>query len=143
MPEARLVDTNIVVYSYDPSDPIKQATAQALIQQLIDEDGFVVSAQVLNEFYRAATRVNRPPSLSHNEAEKRIRFVVRTAREVLPLTSNVTLRAMDGIASHGLSFWDAILWATAEENGIPVIYTEDMPGAPVIGRVQYINPFDM
>src|SRR5437870_2376286 len=107
MPERGLVDTNVLVYAYDPSDQAKQAEALALIQQLVEADGLILSAQVLNEFYRAATRVNRPPSLSHAEAEVHVRSIAASAREVLPVTLGVTLRALEGVGSHGLSRWDA------------------------------------
>jgi len=62
MPERALLDTNVLVYAYDPSDPAKRAMAQSLIRQLVDEDRLIVSVQVLNEFYRASTRAHRPPS---------------------------------------------------------------------------------
>ena len=45
------------------------------------------------------------------------------------------------VSRHRLSFWDALIWAAARENGVTVIYTEDTPGAGEIEGVRYINPF--
>jgi hypothetical protein len=50
----------------------------------------IVSAQVLNEFYHAATRPNKLPSLSHDDAYRMIRNLA-DAVPVLPLTSAITL----------------------------------------------------
>ncbi len=130
MPERALLDTNVLVYAYDPSDPAKRAMAQSLIRQLVDEDRLIVSVQVLNEFYRASTRAHRPPSLPHEEAAALVRHIIAAASEVVPLTAAVTLRALGGVRDHGMSLWDAVLWASAAEHSIAVIYSEDTPSAP-------------
>ena len=139
--EHGLVDTNVIVYAYDPSDPAKQAAAQSLLKNLIEEDSLVLSAQVLNEFYWVASRPARPPSLSHSDAEARVRSLIASATAVLPLTEEVTIQAMNAVAGHGFAFWDALLWASAKEHGVSVTYTEDVPGKPSIEGVKYVNPF--
>jgi predicted nucleic acid-binding protein len=63
------------------------------------------------------------------------------ACEVLPLTPAVTFRALDAVPRHGLSFWDALIWAAAKENGISVIHTEDFQDGRDIEGVQFRNPF--
>ncbi len=42
---------------------------------------------------------------------------------------------------HGLSFWDALIWAAAAESGIPVIYTEDFQDGRNVEGVLFVNPF--
>ena len=42
---------------------------------------------------------------------------------------------------HGLSFCDALLWATCDRVGIRYLLTEDFQDRRVIGRVTYLNPF--
>jgi len=54
------------------------------------------------------------------------------------LTSAITLRALDAIPTHGFSFWDALIWAAAKENGIPVVYTEDFQHGRDIEGVRII-----
>jgi predicted nucleic acid-binding protein len=94
----------------------------------------------LNEFYHAATRPNKPPSLSHDDAYRTIRDLA-DAVPVLPLTRAVTLRALEAIPRHGFSFWDALIWAAAKENGIPQVYTEDFQHGRDIEGVLIVNPF--
>jgi predicted nucleic acid-binding protein len=57
------------------------------------------------------------------------------------LTRATTLRALEAIPRHGLSFWDALNWAAAKENGIPEVYTEDFQHGREIEGVRIVNPF--
>ena len=135
-----MTDTNVFVYAHDPTDPARQAHAVSHIARLAVAGELVVSVQVLNEFYSRATRPNRPPELSNEEAARIVRDIAASA-SVLPLTAAVTLRALQGCSDHGLAWWDALLWATARENGISLIYTEDLPGMTEIDGVRYVDPF--
>jgi predicted nucleic acid-binding protein len=135
-----IVDTNILIYAYDPSDATKQKRSMAIIEGLVFEGRFAVTAQVLNEFYSRATRPGKLPALTHERAVSVIQRVVRTAT-VLPLTTSETLLALDAVGRYGISFWDALIWGTAKAHGISTIHTEDVPGAPEIDGVRYHNPF--
>jgi predicted nucleic acid-binding protein len=135
-----LVDTNILIYAADPQAGDKHVRAAELVTDLTRQNRIAVSVQVLNEYYHAATRPNKPPSLSHDDAERTIRDLANSA-SVLPLTIAITLRALGAIPRHGFSFWDALIWAAAKENGIPTVYTEDFQHGRDIEGVQIINPF--
>jgi predicted nucleic acid-binding protein len=138
--EKILVDTNLFIYAADPAAGDKNARAVGIIQGLMARNQLVVSAQVLNEFYHASTRPHKPPSLSHDDAAQTIRDLANSV-PVFPLTSTVTLRALDAISVHGLSFWDALIWAAAKENGIALVYTEDFQHGRDIEGVRIVNPF--
>src|SRR5690349_16512644 len=45
-----LVDTNIVVYAYDPEDPVKHQAAKSLLNGLSSAGHLVYTTQVFNEF---------------------------------------------------------------------------------------------
>jgi predicted nucleic acid-binding protein len=138
--ERVMVDTNILVYAHDPTDPLKHRTARDLIIDLVIREVMVMSVQVLNEFYVVATRPNKPPALSHAIAQTIIDDLVATTL-VLPITAAVTMRALDAVPRHQLAFWDALLWASARENGITTLYTEDLPASNLVEDVRYVNPF--
>lgn len=135
-----MVDTNAFIYASDPTDPQKQLLAQTLLEDLLVRKALVVSVQVLNEFFNAATRPNKPPALPFADAHAIIRNIAISA-EVVPLTKTVTLLALDAMPRHGFSFWDALVWAAAKENGVPVIYTEDFQDGRDAEGVRYVNPF--
>ncbi len=42
---------------------------------------------------------------------------------------------------HGISFWDAMLWATAQP-GCTVVLSEDMQDGRWLGSTEIINPFE-
>ena len=47
---AFLVDTNVLVYAYDPRDRKKQQHARAILDRLVSRELAVVSVQCLTEF---------------------------------------------------------------------------------------------
>lgn len=135
-----LLDTNVLVYAHDRAEPAKRAVALQLVELLTRQSRLVLSAQVLNEFYAAVTRPTRPARLDHATAAALVRDLSLVA-PVLPLTASVTLRALDAMPTHGLSFWDALVWAAARENAVPVICTEDFQHGRDIDGVRFVNPF--
>ncbi len=135
-----LVDTNILIYAADPAAGDQRDVAFGLIEQLTRHGELVVSVQVLNEFYHASTRTNKPPALTHEEASQTIQDLANAAL-VLPLTASVTPRALDAITRSSLSFWDALIWAAARENSVPLVYTEDFQHGQEIEGVRFVNPF--
>ena len=65
-------------------------------------------------------------------------------RAVLPVyaADRAGLRQGNGGAQrHGLSFWDAMLWATADRVGVRYLLTEDFQDGRVLGGVTFVNPF--
>lgn len=134
-----LVDTNVLVYSYDRSEMAKQAQAQALLRTLVDRGDAALSTQVLGEFFVVITRKIKAP-LSVRDASQRLEhyFQVWT---VLDLTGLVVLEAVRGVRDHQLNYWDAQLWATAKLNQIEVVFSEDFNPGAVIEGVRFANPF--
>ncbi len=134
------VDTNVLVYAYDRSEPAKQKQALAIIDVLVTSGIGVISAQVLSEFFVTVTR-KLPAPLSPPEAYERIEHFLRFWT-VLDLTGLVILEAARGVREHQLNFWDAQIWAVAHLHQIPVIFSEDFNTGQIIEGVQFVNPFD-
>ncbi len=76
-----LVDTNILVYRYDPRYPEKQQKATDALRKGIEERSLRLPHQALVEFFAVVTRPigKSPPLLSAAEAKHEIEdfFVVR------------------------------------------------------------------
>ncbi|MFN0316265.1 MAG: PIN domain-containing protein [Burkholderiales bacterium] len=130
------VDTNLLVYAIDTADPNKHQSVQALLGILVEQDT-VVPLQALAEFYHVVTRKGH---LSTEEARERIEdwqalFPVIAARP------NTLLHAIDGQRRFQLPFWDAMLWATAQEAGVSVLLTEDFQDLAQFEGVLFVNPF--
>jgi len=135
-----LVDTNIVVYAYDLDDPSKHDVAQNLLEQLSSQGRLVFSTQVFNEFCSVMMRPSRKKKLSPAELAVILHELAATG-EVVPITPTMTFRALDAMPRHSLSFWDALIWSAAAENGVAMIYTEDFQDGRVIEGVRFVNPF--
>lgn len=134
-----LVDSNVLVYAYDRSEPVKQRTAARLLDNLFDARSGVLTTQVLSEFFVIVTRKITAP-LDVETAAERIRNYV-LSWPVLEVTPFVVLEATRGAVAHQLHYWDAQLWAAARLNQIDLILTEDLPSGQVLEGVRFMDPF--
>jgi len=135
-----LVDTNILVYAYDRSEPEKQAKAAELLDTLARDGSGILSPQVLSEFFSVVTKkIPAPLSIEQGYASlgNYIQFW-----DVVDLTGAVVLEAARGVKDHQFSFWDSLIWATARMNQIPAILTDDFSHNLAIEGVRFINPFE-
>jgi predicted nucleic acid-binding protein len=138
-----LVDTNILVYAYDPGELERQGRAIQLLDQLHLSGTGRLSVQCLGEFFSATTRPLRlsPPRLTTAEALQSIEQMARHF-EVYPLTSITILEACRGVRDHQLSYYDSQIWAIARLNQVSVVFTEDFQHGQTLEGVQFINPFN-
>ncbi|UKO95832.1 PIN domain-containing protein [Nostoc sp. UHCC 0870] len=134
-----LIDTNILVYIYDPLDSTKQEKAIAVTDHLIRSGKAVISTQVMGEFFMATTRTRRL-LLTPAEALERMRNYL-AACHVVDITRLITLEAIRGVETHHFQFWDAQIWATARLNQIEEIYSEDFASGSMVEGVRFTNPF--
>ena len=112
--------------------------AKALVMELLDKQDACASVQVLKEFHAVATKkVARP--LSSREAANIIRDLCVSCR-ITDETVPQLQRALDLVAKHRLSIWDALIVAAAEAAGCARLYTENLTDGAAIGAVRIINP---
>jgi predicted nucleic acid-binding protein len=133
------VDTNVLVYAYDRSEPEKQRQALEVLDHLITTGVGVISTQVLAEFFITVT-CKIPAPLSVSEGYQRIENFLQVWT-VLDVTGMVILEAIRGVRDYQFNFWDAQVWATARLNQIPVVFSEDFNTGTLIEGVRFVNPF--
>jgi predicted nucleic acid-binding protein len=132
----RFFDTNILVYADDVSEPAKRERAIELILEHHKADSLVVSLQVLQEYYVAATKKLRvDPALAQSKIEvlARGRVVQFTERDIIASIELHRLRQ--------ISFWDAMIVHAARICNALVLFSEDMADGSVIAGVTVRNPF--
>lgn len=135
-----LVDTNVLVYTFDRNTPAKQERALATLQHLVERGRGKLAAQVLGEFFLVVTARLRPPvPVSHALAE--LAAFTRTW-PVLPLTPLIVLHTARAVAEYRLSYYDAQIWATARLNRIDVVLSEDFQDGQTLEGVIFRNPFN-
>lgn len=100
-----LIDTNVLVYRFDPRAPVKQQRAIELLRQGIAEESIRIAHQAVVEFYAAVTRSirGRGPLLAPLDAQREteellVQFpVVYPTQEIL----RTALRGMQAISFPG------------------------------------------
>lgn len=139
---AALVDTNVLVYRFDPRFPDKQELADQVLRRGLLEDSVRVPHQAVIEFVAAVTRPleDGPPLLSTEDARREAEEIL-TQFVVLYPTEAVVRTAVRGWAAYQLGWFDAHLWAYAQEFGLPELLSEDFQHDRVYGTVRVVNPF--
>src|SRR3990172_5680444 len=123
-----LMDTNILVYMFDPRDEQRQEKAIALLVRMEENGTGCLSAQCLAEFLNAVISKRR---LAIVEALHQVeRWISIFA--VFDLTSQIVLEAGRGVLDHGLSYYDAQIWAAARLNQIPIVFSEDFQDGQIL-----------
>jgi predicted nucleic acid-binding protein len=131
-----LVDTNLLVYAYDPRDEAKNERAQQVLQRLRRSRRGVMSVQSLAEFMRASQKLAMSP-----DDALRIVQAFAVSWPVLNLTPAIVFEAGRGVSQHALAYYDAQIWAAARLNQIGVVFSEDFNPGLILEGVRFANPF--
>jgi len=126
-----LLDTNILVHSHNKASPYQKRASEVIKRAMQGEIEAYIAPQTLYEFFAVVTnpkKVERP--LSSNEAAdicldlcecreiEKVNPAPTAPREVFELTKELKL-SKGGI-------FDCLLAVTAKENGVEMIYTENV-----------------
>jgi predicted nucleic acid-binding protein len=139
---AALVDTNLLVYRFDPRFPDKQAIATRILRDGIEHGTCMVPHQAVLEFVAVVTRPLQggAPLLSHADAWREAEDLLVTGSVLYP-TEAVVRTALRGAAVYQLPWFDAHLWAFAETYELAELLSEDFQHGRLYGTVRIINPF--
>ena len=139
-PVTVFLDTNIFVYAFLSSEPLKQAKAVRLIEASLGSGHGCVSYQVLQEFANVARK----------------KFAIRMAVADCRAFIDAAMQPMNRVASsteliHSAldlqdelrySFYDSLVIAAALQAGVDTLYSEDLQHAQrVRGTLRIVNPF--
>jgi predicted nucleic acid-binding protein len=116
-----------------PNKPTGRPIGRALLA-----GGGKLSVQVLNEFTAVWRRKQRR---DWREIAEAISDVLAVVDAPLALTLNLHAAARALAEDHRLSFYDALIVATAIEAGCGILYSEDMQHGRSIGALSIVNPF--
>jgi predicted nucleic acid-binding protein len=142
MTVAALVDTNVLVYRYDPRFAEKQAKATELLRRGIAENSLRLAHQAVIEFVAATTRTlaRRSPLLSPEDARREAEELLITFPVLYP-NEQLVRSALRAMPAYQLSWFDAHMWAYADHHGLEILYSEDFEHDRLYGRVRVVNPF--
>ncbi len=137
MPAADFLDTNILVYAYDVSDPRKQSMAQELTRRALAGE-FLISVQVLSEFASTLLHKISPPATAGQLVS--ILDAFAPIKTISPDQETVR-RAVEARNAYGLHFYDAMIIAAAEQAACKRIWSEDLNLGQQYFGVVVENPF--
>jgi predicted nucleic acid-binding protein len=138
MTDNSFLDTNILVYSYDTHDAVKQEKAQAILAGGVASETCFLSVQVLGEFFNVVTKQIQDP-MSPEEAKKIVDILC--FMPVLDIDLAMVKRAIDTHIVYYISYWDALIIAAAERAECKQIYSEDLNHGQIYNDIRVKNPF--
>jgi predicted nucleic acid-binding protein len=131
------LDSNILVYAYDDTDPRKKGVAQDFVKRAVLGE-FLASTQTLAEF--AATLRHRFSPPFHPDEVVAILDTLSPIKLVFP-DGGIIRRAVEAHAAYGLHFYDGMIVAAAERGGCGRIWSEDFNARQKYFGVVVENPF--
>lgn len=138
MSDSIFVDTNVLVYSRDLSEPQKQPQALAWMNHLWATRTGRTGFQVLQEFYVTVTR-KLVPGLDRETAREDVRSLLSWG----PTT--VDRRVIEGAwaiqDACSLSWWDSLIVSAARVAGCRYLLTEDLQEGQNLDTLLVLSPF--
>jgi predicted nucleic acid-binding protein len=137
MPGGRVfLDTNVLVYAMDAGAARKRKVSREWLSALARCGDGVISTQVLQEFFVAATRKLGVAPLAAKAVMKT--FDTFEVVQVSPILIN---DAIDCSILNQLSFWDSLVVTAAASAGCTTLLTEDLNHGQLVMGVNIKNPF--
>jgi predicted nucleic acid-binding protein len=134
------VDSNVLLYWRDATDPAKQQIAAHWLAHLWRGGTGRTSCQVLNEFYVNATRKLRP-GLDPDDAWDDVDALARW--NPLPVSVDLLAHSHQIERRHRLSWWDSLIVAAAQAQNCALLLSEDFQDGASFGSVTVRSPFTL
>ena len=132
------VDTNVLVYTRDASEPQKQKQAMGWMSHLWSKRIGRLSFQVIQEYYATVT-AKLEPGLAPDVARRDVCLLLSWQ----PI--HVDARVLEGAwhlqDRHYLSWWDALIVSAAQVADCKYLLTEDLKEDQKLENIRIINPF--
>lgn len=132
------VDTAVLLHGVDDADPVRRDQARQWLATLWTRRTGRLSTQVLNEFYNSARQM-----FAGNVSRGDARAEVRRYQSWNPWQiDHATVESAWAVESRfGLSWWDSLVVAAAQQQGCRYLLTDHLQHGQQIDRLQIINPF--
>lgn len=135
------IDTNILVYSLDSFEPIKQTKAADLIDRLSGVPAqTVIVWQVAAGFLNCLRRWEFHGRIPAADVEANLIDAISTFPLVFP-TAAVLHHSLNLSSRYSLSHWDSMLLAACIVAGVDTLYSEDLTDGMTYDSVTVVDPF--
>ena len=135
------VDTNVLIYSLDAAEPVKQTKARALLSGLMaGSTPTVLPWQVAGELLNGLRRWEAAGRISAANVEANFGDTLALFPLAIPM-AKVFPKYFDLYSRFSLSHWDSMLLAACHEAGVTTLYSEDMDAGTDFDGLRVVNPF--
>jgi predicted nucleic acid-binding protein len=133
------LDTNIIVYSFDPSSARKSEAAQRLLRQALLTRKGAISYQVVQEFFNVVHKHSQG-AMRLEEAEH---FLSSVLGPLCVVHSSPALfhKALQIFGRFRLQWYDSLIVAGAMEAKCRILYSEDFQNGQKFDDLEVRNPF--
>lgn len=138
MSDNLFVDTNILVYYRDSSEPEKQPIAEDWLSAIWRNKLGRTSYQVLNEYYVTVTR-KLNPGLRPQSARLDVKNLL--AWEPIAVDKSLIENGWILQDQYNFSWWDSLIIAAAQKANCSILLSEDLQQHQQIENLTIINPF--
>ena len=141
MSDRIFLDTNILVYSFDSDQSVKQRRAREIIAGALRDGSAIISYQVVQEFINVALHKFASP-FSVNDCSDYLTGVLGPLCQVYP-DIQLYRKALEVYGATGFSFYDSLIVAGAIRGGCSKLLTDDMQDGREFEGVRIVNPFNI
>jgi predicted nucleic acid-binding protein len=135
------IDTNILAYSLDATEPAKQARARAFIDGVFaSAEATLIPWQVAVELLACLRKWESTGRISNDDVQARFSEFLTVWQLALP-TAKLFQTSFRLRERYSLSHWDSLLIAACKEAGVNRLYSEDMQHGADYDGVSTVNPF--
>ena len=138
MTDLIFVDTNVLVYALDAATGERHTAAREWMDAIWRSRRGRLSVQVMQELYVTLTRKLKP-GMSPDDAQREVRTMLAwTPWETTPV---ILERAWAVESRFQLSWWDALIVASAQAGGCRYLLTEDLQPGQTFDGLVVVSPF--
>ncbi len=133
------IDTNVLVYSFDETEPEKRVRSRQLIARALADGVGIISWQVVQEFLNVALHRWEVP-MGEQDARRFIETTLQPLCQVFP-DSSLWTSALQLRAQSGYRWYDSLVVASALRAGCRTLYSEDLQDGRSFGNLLIRNPY--
>ena len=137
MSAEHFVDSNVFIYLFDETDPVKRQRAEILVRQSVVNETGCISYQVVQETLNVLTQRIRARS---EDVAQLLDEILIPLWQIDP-TPLLYRRSLSVQTRYRFSFYDSLIVAAALEAGCTRLYTEDLQHGQRIGQLTVVDPF--
>lgn len=135
-----LIDTNILVYAYDSTQGEKHIRANRLVADVFaGKIKAHITTQILGELFITLVKGSKNP-MPKKMVEEIIGGIIESNNWIKLSANPLTIIYTTKLYQEGFHFWDCLIAATAIQNLVTTIYTENVKDFEKIPGIEVINP---